>query len=123
MITQNYAFDSRQTAYYIDAGVYLGLIKKPLTRKSLTCKLTDKGTALFQLKYKQRQLEYCKCILSHKAFYNAAKVYFQRGQMPEKGEIVEIMKSSKLYNVKAEATFERRASTVRAWVEWIARLI
>lgn len=116
-ITQNYAFDARQTSYYMAAGVYLGLIKHR------TFKLTDSGTAILQLNYKQRQLAYCQRILSHKVFYEVTKLYFDRGQMPDKSEIVSIMKDSNLYNVSSDSTFTRRASTVRAWVEWIAGLI
>lgn len=116
-ITQNYAFDTRQTSYYTAAGIYLGLIKPR------SFKLTDSGAAILQLNYKQRQLAYCQRILSHKAFYEVAKLYFARGQMPDKSEIVAIMKDSNLYNVSSDSTFTRRASTVRAWVEWIAGLI
>lgn len=116
-ITQNYAFDRRQTFYYLDAGVYLGLIRPR------TPKLTDNGTAILQLNYKQRQLEYCKRILSHKAFFEVTKLYFNRGQMPEKSEIVTIMEDSNLFNVKSYSTYNRRASTIRSWVEWIAGLI
>lgn len=117
MITQKYAFDVRQTSYYVAAGVYLGLIKPR------SFKLTDKGIAILQLNYKKRQLEYCKLILSHKAFHKVAKLYFERGQMPEKGEIVDIMRDSNLYHVESESTYRRRASTVKAWVEWISGLI
>lgn len=116
-ITQNYAFDARQTSYYMAAGVYLGLIKPR------SYKLSDIGTAILQQSYKQRQLAYCQRILSHKAFYEVTRLYFDRGQMPSTAEIVTIMKESNLYHVEAESTFIRRASTVRAWVEWIAGLI
>ena len=116
-ITQNYAFDIRQTSYYKAAGVYLGLIK------SHSFKLTSIGSAILQLNYKQRQLAYCQRILSHKVFYDVTKLYFDRGQMPDKSEIVSIMKNNNLYHVGSDSTYGRRASTIKAWVEWIARLI
>lgn len=116
-ITQNYAFDARQTSYYMAAGVYLGLIKPR------SYKLSDIGTAILQQSYKQRQIAYCQRILSHKAFYEVTRLYFDRGQMPDKAEIVAIMKDSNLYHVASESTYTRRASTIRAWVEWIAGLI
>lgn len=116
-ITHNYDFDARQTNYYVAAGVYLGLIKPR------SFKLTDSGAAILQLNYKQRQLAYCQRILSHKAFYEVTKLYFERGQMLDESEIVSIMKDSNLYNISSESTFSRRASTVKKWVEWIARLI
>ena len=86
-------------------------------------KLTESGAAILQLNYKQRRLAYCQRILSHKAFYEATRLYFGRGQMPDKAEIVTIMKDSNLYHVESESTYTRRASTVHAWVEWIAGLI
>lgn len=116
-ITQNYAFDIRQTSYYTAAGIYLGLIKPR------SFNLTESGAAILQLNYKQRQLAYCQRILSHKAFYEVTKLYFDRGQMPDKSEIVSIMKDSKLHNVGSDSTFTRRASTVKSWIEWIAGLI
>ncbi len=116
-ITENYAFNSRQTDYYVAAGAYLGLIKPH------SFKLTDSGVAILKLNYKQRQLAFCKCILSHKVFYEVAKLYFERGEMPLKDEIVDIMKNNDIYHVKSDVTIGRRASTVRAWVEWIAGLI
>lgn len=80
-------------------------------------KLTESGAAILQLNY------YCQRILSHKAFYEATRLYFDRGQMPDKAEIVTIMKDSNLYHVESESTYTRRVSTVRARVEWIAGLI
>ena len=121
-ITLNYDFDTRQTSYYIAAGVYLGLIELP-SRKLQYYRLTNFGRAVLRMNYKQRQLFYCKRILSHKPFYMVLKLYFSRGEMPEKSEIVDIMKNCNLYNVGAESTYIRRASTVRGWIEWIAGLI
>ncbi|MBQ5563397.1 MAG: hypothetical protein IIT39_08420, partial [Clostridia bacterium] len=86
-------------------------------------KLTSIGSAILQLNYKQRQLAYCQRILSHKVFYDVTKLYFDRGQMPDKSEIVSIMKNNNLYHVGSDSTYGRRASTIKAWVEWIARLI
>ena len=120
-ITLNYAFDGRQTNYYVSAGVYLGLIEQPERHKPY--KLSSVGTAILHLNYKQRQLAFCKMILSHKAFLEVLKQYFCNGQMPEKEKIVEIMKSCDLHNVGASSTYYRRASTIRSWIEWIVSLI
>lgn len=122
-ITFNYAFDNRQTSYYLAAGEYLGLIELPSRKFQQHYSLTDSGRAALRMNYKQRQLFYCKRILSHKPFYMVLKLYFSRGEMPEKSEIVDIMKRCNLYNVGAESTYIRRASTVRGWIEWIAGLI
>lgn len=43
--------------------------------------------------------------------------------MPSNSEIIQFMKQSNLYKVESDSTFERRASTVRSWIEWIVCLI
>ena len=118
-ITQEYAFDSRQTNYYIDAARYLGLVEK----KNLQYSLSELGEKILSYNFKNRQLAYCKCILSHKAFYETLKKYFDYGVMPNKNEIVQIMKKSNLHNIKSDETFERRSSTIKSWVNWIVGLI
>lgn len=67
-ITENYAFDERQTNYYTDAGRYLGLISKERKDRNIIFDLTDTGRKILKLRYKQRQLEYVKLILKHKVF-------------------------------------------------------
>ena len=73
--------------------------------------------------YKQRQLALCRCVLSHGSFADTLKAYFETGVMPEKKEIVQIMKKTEVYNVKSDVTFWRRSSTIRGWVNWIVGLI
>ncbi len=121
-ITENYAFDERQTNYYTDAGRYLGLINKERIDGNITFNLTDTGRKILNLRYKQRQLEYVKLILNHKIFYEYLKLYFERAEKPFIIDTVEIMKQCDLYNIESESTYKRRASTVRGWIEWILEL-
>lgn len=121
-ITYNYDFDVRQTSYYTDAGRYLGLIDKRRENSSICYFLTGEGYALFKLKYKARQLKFVELILQHRVFSQCLKLYLEKLIMPTKFEIVEIMKISVLYNINAESTFERRASTVSAWIDWVLDL-
>lgn len=120
-ITQNYDFDSRQTDYYSNAGKYLGLLDTG--RDSLTgqtsCFLTRKGKQVFNLNLIDRQKEFVRLIVSHKAFKETLKLYLDNGEMPDKETIVEIMKQSKLYNVCSDSTYFRRASTIIGWSNWI----
>lgn len=120
-ITQNYDFDGRQTDYYSNAGKYLGLIeigRDPLTGQT-GCFLTTKGKQVFNLNLIDRQKEFVKLIVSHKAFKETLKLYLDNGEMPNKETIVEIMKRSKLYNVGSDTTYFRRASTIIGWTNWI----
>lgn len=120
-ITQNYDFDARQTDYYSNAGKYLGLIdvgRDPLTGQT-GCFFTPKGKQVFNLNIIDRQKEFVKQIVSHKAFKETLKLYLDNGEMPNKEIIVEIMKRSKLYNVGLDSTYLRRASTIIGWINWI----
>lgn len=120
-ITQNYDFDGRQTDYYSNAGKYWGLIeigRDPLTGQT-GCFLTTKGKQVFNLNLIDRQKEFVKLIVSHKAFKETLKLYLDNGEMPNKETIVEIMKRSKLYNVGSDTTYFRRASTIIGWTNWI----
>lgn len=122
-VTDLYAFDTRQTDYYTDAARYLGLVEKCKNDGGSMYKLSEKGRKILKLGYKQRQLSFCSCILSHRVFADTLKQYFKTGIMPQKSDIVQMMKSAALYSVKKESTFDRRASTVKGWINWIVELI
>lgn len=123
-ITHKYDFNVRQTNYYTDAGRYLGLLdKKKDYDEGIMYFLTNKGKAIFQLSLKKRNFEFIKCILEKKAFNQTFKKYLADFELPSKGEIVRIMETSKLNNVKARSTFRRRASTITGWINWILDLL
>ncbi|WP_289731390.1 transcriptional regulator [uncultured Alistipes sp.] len=122
-ITQNYDFDRRQTDYYSNAGKYLGLIEFVRENGQIGCSLTRAGVRVFNLPIIDRQLEFVKLILAHEVFRNVLRLYFDRGNVPTKDEIVEIMHDSRLYNIDSEQTYRRRASTIISWINWILGLI
>jgi len=121
-ITEKYNFDKRQTDYYTNAGIYLGLIKK-IKDKKITYQLTGKGYKIMQLPYKQRQLEWVKCILQYKVFGDTFNELQNKGKIPDKETVVKIMKTSHLYEIKSNSTYQRRASTITGWLNWIFGLI
>jgi len=122
-VTEQYAFDARQTNYYTDAARYLGLLEKKKDEIIPIYGLSESGKRILKLNFKQRQLAYCNCILSHKAFKDTLRKYFETGSMPSTSEIVQIMKQANLYNVGSDSTFERRSSTIKGWLNWIVSLI
>lgn len=122
-VTTQYAFDARQTNYYTDAARYLGLINKFEASRTPMYKLTNKGRQILKMPYKQRQLAFCQCIFAHTAFANTLKSYFESGIMPSTSTIVNIMKTSHVYNVSSDITYRRRASTIKSWINWIVKLI
>jgi hypothetical protein len=122
-VTEQYAFDARQTNYYTDAARYLGLLEKRRDGATPIYGLSDRGKGLLALNYKQRQLAYCGLILSHKAFGDTLQKYLENGNMPSTAEVIRIMKQANLYHVASDSTFERRSSTIKGWLNWIIGLI
>ena len=122
-ITEQYAFDSRQSDYYTNAARYLGLVDKANKDRKSTYSLTDKGTSILKLNFKQRQLALCNCILRHKVFSKILSSYFQNGTMPSRSRIIQFMKESHLHNISSDETYNRRASTIIHWINWIVGLI
>lgn len=122
-VTERYDFDARQTNYYTDAARYLGLVEKKREQRKPVYSISTKGRAILGLRYKQRQLAFCQCILEHKPFQQALQRYFDRGVAPTQDEIVSIMKRSSLYRVGHDSTYKRRSSTIRGWLDWIVNLV
>ena len=124
-ITSRYAFNSRQTNYYTDAGRYLGLIQKYCVNNDndIRFKLSEKGHRIMNLPYRERQLAIASQILEHRPFRETLRLHLKNGVMPDKKIISQIMKDSNLYGVASDSTYTRRASTVMNWVSWILGLI
>lgn len=123
-ITSEYAFDERQTNYYTDAGRYLGLIDKTHDEDgNILFQLSACGRRIMGLEYKERQLALVTQILMHKVFNETLKLHLQCGEMPDKQNIIQIMKRSNLCRVEADSTYLRRSSTVVGWVNWILGII
>ena len=123
-ITSEYAFDSRQTNYYTDAGRYLGLIDKERdNERNIIFQLSRLGRHIMKLPYKERQLAIATQILQHRAFKDTLRLHLQCGEMLDASAIVQIMKSAELYHVDADSTYYRRSSTIIGWVNWILGLI
>lgn len=122
-ITDNYDFNYRQANYYSSAGEYLELIETKRINNQTACFLTREAKRIFNQTICERQIEFVKLILSHNVFNNTLKTYFEKGEMPTKNEIVEIMKKSNLYRINSDETYFRRASTISGWIYWIINQI
>lgn len=119
-ITEKYAFDKRQAVYYETAARYLGLIEKNQSNKKY--KLTNRGTAIFRKDFKNKQLELVKAIFSHKVFHDIFREVIFNGHIPERASIINIMRNNNLYNINSDETYNRRASTILCWINWIVDL-
>lgn len=114
-IATEYAFVGRQADYYTRAAMYLGLVDKQSERYVLT----PKGKELFYLNLRERQMRLVKLILSFKVFNLTVKKYLELRDKPDRSEVIDIMQRSNLNGIGSYSTFDRRASTVLSWVEWV----
>jgi hypothetical protein len=49
------------------------------------------------------------------------RLYLKNGEVPNKEDVVDLMKTSNLYEINKEKTFFRRSSTITAWSNWIIK--
>ncbi len=122
-ITQEYDFSWRQAGYYSDAAIYLGLIERKQENKTSAYQLSERGVKLFELSIFDRKLELIELILAQGIFKKTLELYFKTGDVPSKKEIIEMMRNADLHNVKSDKTYDRRSSTVLAWIKWIISLV
>lgn len=120
-ITENYAFDPRQTDYYTNAARYIGLVEKVDINGEVGFKLTSRGSAIMDLPARERTLAFVGRIFQSPVFNQAFSAYLNQGEKPQREQIVEIMRSANL-PIGGQSTLTRRAQTVLAWLDWILRL-
>ena len=117
-VTEIYNFDSRQTDYYVNACRYLGLVEQ-----KGEIRLTKLGQKIINASFAKRHLLLIEQILKHKVFNNVLLLSLENGRILEKQDIVQQMKDCNLYNISSDATYNRRASTIKHWINWILSLL
>lgn len=108
-------FDARQGKYYIDALRYLELVQRG--DKVGEYKLTPNGFALVNMDIKTRNEKMIELIIKHKPFYDTYKYYLTNEEIPSRETIKETIR--KYIPEMADETVNRRASTIRGWIQWI----
>lgn len=118
-ITENYEFDRRQTDYYTNAGLYIGLIEKykNLTSKKSTFRLTSEGKSILLKRHKLKYLDLINKILEQKVFYLVFELWLKQGGIPTEEAIGKIISENR--SDINDTTIKRRCSTVRGWIFWI----
>lgn len=114
-ISEELNFDKRQGKYYIDALRYLNLVKK--SDKHGEYILTSEGYDILNSNVKNKNIKIIKSILKHRPFYEVYKYYLRHKSLPNKEYIKDIIKNN--ISELSDETVNRRASTIKSWVEWI----
>lgn len=115
LVAEAFEFDPRQGKYYIDALRYLDIVQSSKVWGEY--ELTDFGKHLFELDVKNRNRLIIGKILSHKPFYDVYKGYLERKNICVRSVIKDTLLN--IISQLSEETANRRASTVRGWIEWI----
>ena len=123
-ITANYEFDVRQTHYYAIAGKYLGLIDnyKDGISGEITYFLTDVGRSILKEKYNRKYLLLVEKILEHDVFNKIFEISLDQGEIPDIPKIVETMYELNMNDRYVHSVLERRARTIKGWINWIFKL-
>lgn len=122
-ITSNYAFVPRQTGYYTNGAIYVGLVHKCKNENNETVfTLTDLGKQIMRKRHKEKSLSIAAQVLKHEAFHKVLKEYLRKLSPLTIQEISEVLKGCHLYHVGSRSTLTRRASTVEKWIDWILNL-
>lgn len=122
-ITEIYSFDKRQSKYYLDAAVYLGLAKSSgRQRRGTNLAATSLASDLFELSRSERDAGLAKLILSRDSFARAFLESIRNSRGLSNDALYDsLAKSEDLANY-SEVTVKRRIGTIRAWVKWIQTL-
>ena len=123
-ITLIYAFNERQTGYYVSATQYLGLVtRKYIKNQGVTFFLNPKGQSIMSQHPQRRKLELAKCILCDKVFNESLHIHLNQGQSPVLQDIIQIIKDQSVRNANySGSVLKRRAQTVKGWIDWIVDL-
>jgi hypothetical protein len=120
-IAEQLDFNKRQSDYYYNCCLYLGLANKYTNEDGTFATLNAAGRRIMNLPFRQKYLTLAEKILEHRVFKEIYDRTFHEEQLSN-AYIVSRMKANRLYNIGSDETFKRRASTIRGWVRWIKEL-
>lgn len=120
-VTIKYAFDPRQTNYYISACEYLGLIERGTNvDREREYRLTKEAQIIMGMSYKPKHMALIKKVLECPVFHKVFGITIQSGKIPDRNNICKVMFDSNLRI--SHVTIDRRSSTARSWIDWILRV-
>lgn len=118
-LAEAYDFDLRQSDYYANALVYLGLA----TKQNHYFKLNDEGIKIKNMhNSNKRNALLISKILSHKPFKIAFDSTLKNGGNYDRKYISKILLNN-VASINSESTANRRMQTVVAWLNWIFSVI
>lgn len=129
-IAEELEFDIRQSDYYYNMGSYLQMLEKRPTDKGIAVFITKEGVDFLKLNFRGRLFKLVESLCKHaiwkellyrmvdpqNVINNNNKPYIETND-----EIAELLLNHHI--VPANSTATRRASSIRAWLHWIASCV
>jgi hypothetical protein len=113
---------ARQTDYYTNAAIYLGLIeKKVVPGEGIFFSLSERGRKIMSLTDKEKFFYIIQSIFEHSVFKRAFLEWIENGSI-QRDRVVEIMIEENL-NITSNSTLYRRSKTIIGWIDWILNKI
>ena len=83
--------------------------------------ITQFSQDINKLSVREKNAKLAEKILGHRTFNETYRYYQRHRKIPNKNEIKDIMYKNKI-NVPSnnESVYNRRSSTLRGWIQWIA---
>jgi len=115
-VAEQYEYDRRQGAYYLQAARFLGLVEQVEGKYNLT----REGQKIFLQPFQKRQFGLIRQIVKNHVFARAMRHTLQHACPPEKPLVAQWILEDGWELSKVTAL--RRASTVLSWTNWILNL-
>lgn len=112
-ISEQQHFTLRQSDYYMNAAIFLGLIQKEKSRYQLT----SEGKRIMEQDIHGRNLALARAMLRPRFLRKAMRSSIEQGVFISIPEMTSIMRSVGIR--LGDSTIERRAQTARSWIKWL----
>ncbi|MEH7514249.1 hypothetical protein V7146_16165 [Gottfriedia acidiceleris] len=116
-ITKLLGYTTRQTDYYTNSAIYLGLVEKDYSKDGIIFCLTNKGKRISTYVPREEFLNIIKAIFEHAVFKRTFLESIENGGIV-KERVLEIMIEENL-KITSDSTLYRRAKTIISWIDWI----
>lgn len=120
-IASNYDFTLRQVDYYTNAAMFLGMVKKVGSGESARYTLTPRGVELLNKSHVDKQLELVKALSEDKTIRTCILESIRKERLVDFNFIITQMQENNI--PLGNTTIDRRARTIRGWVQWVLNLV
>lgn len=119
---QNISFgsiDKRQVDYYLNGALYIRLIQCRRDGRTAYYKLADLGLRIMSATgHNERTLNFIEAICRNELLKKLLKsTILSNVHLPDKADIIAEMRRYNLFD--GDAMYDRRATTVRRWINWV----